>query len=610
MSTGSPERPDPYAVELALAAALQRITDQQTAAIAQSWARAWSEVSADLLDALAEILTAGGRVNTMAVVRYERLASVLAVIADQLEALVDQLGVTITADLAEVLAMADQGTAALIAAQVLNRRDLAVLPAPPDALAAIIERTTQQITSTSAPLADETYAIIVRELTRGVAAGDNPRETAARMVERAEDLHNFGRARAENIARTETLDAHREAARVSQDANADVLAGWVWLAHLGDRTCRSCLSMHGRFFELDVPGPHDHPQGRCSRTPVVAEEDGTFDLSWVPSAAEHFDQLTPEQQRAILGRQGYDAWVTGDFPIEKWTKNRETTGWRDSQVPAGPGDGDRGSIGTGTPSGPGGSGPDDTEPPEPPRSIRDSLHIVDANTTTAVEDAADAIDQVHLVPADMTSIDVLFLGPAVQLANPGTLGRYFHIPGQVPHLELRRPPSPMSVFTTIHELGHALDELVFGTGGSSLEMATKQSLDTDLADWWGVVQTSTAYTVLQQMADWDPGVDGPWIRVTTPSGANMNWNPNTQHAEYLLRPAELFARAYCQWIIDQAGNDILRLAIERKLGRTPDGFLALPVRQIANYPEHWEPEDFTEIAEALRRLFENLGLLT
>jgi hypothetical protein len=333
---------DPYAIELALAAALAKVTDRHEATITQAWVRAWSEVSRDLLDALAEVLDAGGRVNAMAVVRYERLAAVLGAIADQLESLTEQLGITITSDLRDVLAMADQGTAQLIAAQLLDR-PIDVLPAPPHALTAIVRRTTEQVTSQLQPLADDTYAIILRELTRGVAAGDNPRETAARMVQRAEDLHNFGMNRALTIARTEVLDAHREAARVAQDANADVLAGWMWLAHLGPRTCRSCLAMHGQVFGLEVRGPDDHQQGRCSRCPVVREEDGSVDTSWVPSAEDHFMQLPREDQVAILGPKGYRAWAAGDYPMEAWTKTRSSDGWRDAQVPAPPGDPDSGS---------------------------------------------------------------------------------------------------------------------------------------------------------------------------------------------------------------------------------------------------------------------------
>lgn len=351
MTTGTPEAPDPYAVELTLAAALAEITDAQDAEITQAWAAAWSEVSADLLDILTVILSDVGRVNATAVVRYERLARVLGGIADRLDDLAGQLQVRVTNDLADVLDHAQVGTRELIAAQRLAR-NVPGREVPTPALEAIVRRTTQQVTSTALPLADETYATILGELTRGVAAGDNPKATATRMLRRAENLHNFGASRAVNIARTETLDAYREGSRAAQDAHADLLAGWAWVAHLGPRACRSCLAMHGQVFGLEVPGPDDHQQGRCSRIPVVREADGSVDVSWIPSAADHFDHLPEADQRAILGRRGYDAWVAGDFPIEAWTKTRHTDGWRDSQVPASPADAGGGSDG-GAPDVPG-----------------------------------------------------------------------------------------------------------------------------------------------------------------------------------------------------------------------------------------------------------------
>lgn len=342
-----PERPDPYQLEILLAAALARITDAQTASITEAWGRAWSEVAEDLLDALEVVIANGGQVTRMAIVRYRRLAQTLAAIADVLVDLTGMIGLTVEEDLEEVLALAEQGNAEIIGAQLVRLDDdveWESRPVSPDALTAIVRRTTEQVTSTARPLADETYSVILRELTRGVAAGDNPRQMAERMVDRAENHWNFGRTRAETIARTETLDAYREAARVSQDLHADILAGWVWIAHLGPRTCRSCLAMHGEFFTLEEPGPYDHQQGRCSRTPVVMPPDGdlanpqTLDLSWVPDAIDHLESLPVADQKKILGRDGWAAWRAGNWPPEFWYRVKYTAGWRRSYVPASPND--------------------------------------------------------------------------------------------------------------------------------------------------------------------------------------------------------------------------------------------------------------------------------
>lgn len=347
-ATPIPTGADPYAVELALSAALSQISAGQDTQIAQAWAQAWASVSADLLDTLTVILSDIGRVNTAAVVRYERLARVLGTIADHLDDLTKGLGITITNDLHDVVQRAEVGTRELITAQKLLRNHARTLPIrllPAPAVQAIVRRTTEQVTSQLQPLSDETYTTILRELTKGTAAGDNPRTTARQMVTRAEDMHNFGRSRALNIARTETLDAYRAGGQATEQQYGDVLAGWVWATHLSARTCRSCLAMNGQVFDLDVPGPDDHPQGRCSRIPVVREEDGSTDLSWMPDAEKYFEDLPEADQRAILGDKGWEAWARGVFPMAKWTKARSNPGWRNSQVPAAPGDPHGGSIG-------------------------------------------------------------------------------------------------------------------------------------------------------------------------------------------------------------------------------------------------------------------------
>jgi hypothetical protein len=340
-------RAEVLAVEQQLQDDLDQITDTQTRALVAAWATAWSEVSAELLDTLAGIMADGTRVTAATIVRVPRLAQELAGIADRLDELATSAGITITRDLGDVVARAADGQIGLMLAQ-LGEDDPRVgrmaRRTPSAALRALVDRFTSRVTAQTLPLADQTYEVIQRELVRGVAVGSNPRATARRMVARAEDHFNFGLTRALTISRTETLDAHREAARVEQDRHADVLAGWLWLAHLSPRTCRSCLAMNGRLFPLEVAGPHDHQQGRCSRCPVVKGADGTEpDLSWVPDADAYFEALPEADQRAILGRQGYQAWASGVFPREQWTKTRSADGWRNSQVPAAPGDSDGGS---------------------------------------------------------------------------------------------------------------------------------------------------------------------------------------------------------------------------------------------------------------------------
>lgn len=65
--------------------------------------------------------------------------------------------------------------------------------------------------------------------------------------------------------------------------------------------------------------------------------------------------------------------------------------------------------------------------------------------------------------------------------------------------------------------------------------------------------------------------------------------------EYLLRPHEIFARAYAQWIALRSGN--------RKLQH------ALNITRSDGGPEQWSDRDFEQIARAMDRIFRERGWL-
>ena len=175
-----------------------------------------------------------------------------------------------------------------------------------------------------------------RELIRGVAAGSNPRETARRMVKRAEGGFNGGLTRAMTIARTEMLDAHRQAAQHGQDRHTDVLTGWVWLCHLGPRTCPACLVHHGTVHTADEAGPHGHQCCRCSRMPKSKSWadlgfDGLDDPGDdVPDARAWFDAQPESVQLQIMGPERLRLLTAGKVSWADLAQLRRTRGWRDA----------------------------------------------------------------------------------------------------------------------------------------------------------------------------------------------------------------------------------------------------------------------------------------
>lgn len=320
---------------------LAKITDTQARDLTRAWVRAWDELAPDLTDVLLEMLVAGERVTRAQLLRSTRLRAALVVIADRLETLAAEAGVRITADLAGVIDAAGGAQASVIDSQLppnFGLLDDLDYWARVDArqIEAIVRRSTQQITARTRKLSAPAYDAVRRELLRGVASGSNPRVVARRIVARAGKAWDRSLSDAMRIARTEILDAHREAARLGQAQHADVLAGWRWLCDFGPRTCPACLAMHGSMHSLDEPGPEDHPCGRCARQVVtkpwselgfdgVEEPESLF-----PDARAWYDGLSEADQIAIMGRERQALLAGGHVRWDDLATKRSNDGWRDS----------------------------------------------------------------------------------------------------------------------------------------------------------------------------------------------------------------------------------------------------------------------------------------
>lgn len=324
-----------------LEADLAKITDTHTRALVSAWADAWDEVAPDLTATLVEMLTSGNRITRAQLLRSTRLRKVLTLIAANLKQLAADTGILIVGDLQQVIDEAGGAQASIVDSQLPPRSDLLTgldswSRVDERQVAAIVKRSTEQITSLQRPLSADAYQAVRRELLRGVAAGTNPRETARRIVARTEGRFNGGLSRALTIARTETLDAYRAAAQLGQAAHTDVLAGWIWLADLNGRVCPACLSQHGTRHRVDDPGPLGHQNCRCSRMPVTKTwaQLGFHDIEEpppiIPSAQTWFDGLPESDQRSILGPARHDAYKAGTYPMTGWATRHTTDGWRDS----------------------------------------------------------------------------------------------------------------------------------------------------------------------------------------------------------------------------------------------------------------------------------------
>jgi len=324
---------------------LNAIVDSRTRALVKSWARAWDVLTPLFAGAVAElvVLGEGSWPKPSQVLRANQTVHALEMARAELETLGREAGVGIAGDIAKAVTLAADAQAKLVASQLpgtVDRDALAATLRQPDqaALDWIVRRTSGQVTAIHYPLASDATEQMKRSLVKGVAVGDNPRVAAREMVRRTESDFNGGLQRAFVISRTETIDAHRAAATVTQNAMSDMVTGWTWLATLDQRTCPSCWAMHGSEHPLDEPGPLDHQQGRCSRTPITKSwRDLGFDIdeppSVIPDAQTVFNALPRDQQLAIMGPGRLAALDNGQATWADLPMRRSTDGWRDSFVP-------------------------------------------------------------------------------------------------------------------------------------------------------------------------------------------------------------------------------------------------------------------------------------
>lgn len=327
---------------------LDNSVDQAVRALVEAWARGWEEINGEWEAAIYDLVVNsrdGHWPTRMQIARASRVQQALAVATEQVTGLAEFTGVTVSTSSREVSGETAMWQARLIASQMPDQAGTtAQLVAQfdrvdPEAIAAIVERTTEQVTARTKPLSALATDSMKRALVRGVALGENPRVAARRMLQRVEGEFNGGLSRALVIARTEMLDAHRSATAAAQMANADVLAGWMWLAKLDNRTCPSCWARHGTIHDLHETGPDDHPQGRCGRMPVTKSwaELGFDDViepePVVPDAGQVFAGLPRADQLAIMGPIRLKALDDGVLDLSDMAVRKDNPDWRRSWVP-------------------------------------------------------------------------------------------------------------------------------------------------------------------------------------------------------------------------------------------------------------------------------------
>jgi SPP1 gp7 family putative phage head morphogenesis protein len=319
---------------------LAHTVDTTTDDLVRAWARSWTVVAREWQALAAEIerLADAGELPTgRQLARIDRAVRALDVARAGLDEAVQYTGARITNELEGVTSRVAADSEVLIQSQLPDQARLSAVfnRVDPEAVKAIVERSTQQITAVTAPLTASATEAMKNSIVRAVTLGDNPREAARRMVAQAQDGFAGGLTRAMTIARTEILDAHRAASLAQDKANPDLVDRWQWVAQLGPRTCPSCWSLHGTVYPATDPGPLDHQAGRCSRAPVTKSwRELGFDIdeppSAIPDARTAFRAMPEGDQLAVMGPTRLRMLRDGTASWDDLSVRRSTEGWRDS----------------------------------------------------------------------------------------------------------------------------------------------------------------------------------------------------------------------------------------------------------------------------------------
>lgn len=209
------------------------------------------------------------------------------------------------------------------------------------------------------------------------------------------------------------------------------------------------------------------------------------------------------------------------------------------------------------------------------------VDITGASVRPHIEHTLEQIEKVHQVPASAPGLRAV---PRNKAGN--TLGQYhpqnLTIDVQPPALR----PGGGQEFTFAHEMGHAVDHLVFGDPGqrTNAGLATYRGATWDqwnsdrrLAKLRDALEGTKAVRELRGMYDSTPVHAQPYLR-------------------YLLAPWEQFARAYSQWVTIRSQD---RTLLAQLRDARPPGGLST----------QWDDDDFKPVAEALDDLFRDEGLL-
>jgi len=292
-------------------AQLARLEANATQRLIDNYLRSWERLEG-LLNKL--LLDIGTEIPTHAqLIRMARYKSLMSQIVTELNGLQALTGNEI-AGVGGLITLGEQHARELMALQIAGRTQVAPMfnRLPVEAIRTVLGflATDGPLYSRLAQLTGVNAKFVADAIAQAITLGWNPRKTA-RFVR---DAFGRGLSDALRFVRTAQLWTYRESNRASMVANQEVLDGWVWNTSFDKRTCMSCVVMHGTIHPVEET-LNDHHNGRCVAIPLVKG----FTPVIQETGIDWFNRQSEATQRAMMGREYYDAWRGGAFDLSEMT---------------------------------------------------------------------------------------------------------------------------------------------------------------------------------------------------------------------------------------------------------------------------------------------------
>lgn len=230
--------------------------------------------------------------------------------------------------------------------------------------------------------------------------------------------------------------------------------------------------------------------------------------------------------------------------------------------------------------------PHGSHPTKPSDRVSVGYTLFHKDTNQKIAHALEAIGSVHSVPNTIYKLPIKLVGVVDHTEESFgqyiTGGKKLLHPKSAIHLE---KGADGAGFHLLHEYGHYLDHHLFGTGEYSMRSMGTFRGGKELLPLMRAISKSESFKAVLKQHE---------------RNTAQNHTARLNVTTYLLRPPELFARAYSQYIATRSGSKELRAQfVKDETAWREYGYMA-----------HWNTPAFKPIAREFDRLFKNRGLLS